>query len=97
MFSANLNLSNTFSSALSYTISNHQYPNLGAGISFRSGIFQFYILSDRIPLMWNKIKINKNTTIRIPSRWNTVSFRLGMNLVFGYGNKKADNPMLNVE
>ena len=96
-FSGNVNLSNTFSSGLSYTISRHQYANLGAGIAFRSGIFQFYILSDRIPFMWNKIKIDKTNTIRIPSHWNTVNFRLGMNLVFGNGNKKTDKPMLNLE
>ena len=96
MFSGNINLSNKFSSGLSYTISNHQYANFGAGMSFRSGIFQFYILSDRIPLMWNKIKIDRNTTIRIPSRWNTVNFRLGINLVFGNRNRKTDKPMLNV-
>ena len=95
--SANLNLGNAFSTSLSYTAENHQYDNIGAGLAFRAGIVQFYLASDRIPIMWNKIK-NDNSTIVIPANWNTVNLRLGMNLVFGNRNKKKnDKPMIQVE
>ena len=96
-FSANVNLSSAFSSSLSYTISNYQIDHLGAGIAFRTGIFQFYILSSRIPIMWDKIRIDKTSTIIIPSNWNIINIRLGMNLVFGDAKKKADKPMMVVE
>lgn len=96
-FSANLNLGNAFSTSLSYTLSNHRYDNLGAGFSFRTGVFQFYMLTDRIPFTWNRIK-TENSTISIPSNWNTAKVRFGMNLVFGNKvKKKDDKPMMPVE
>lgn len=95
--SANINLGNALSTTLSYTAENHQYDNLGAGLAFRAGIAQFYLVTDRIPIMWNKIKDKKNTII-LPANWNTINLRLGMNLVFGNGQKKKDDkPMIEVE
>jgi hypothetical protein len=95
--SANINLGNVFSTSFSYTAANHRYDNLGAGLAFRAGIVQFYLISDRIPVMWNKIK-NKNSTVVIPANWNTFNLRLGMNLVFGNRIKeKSDKPMILVE
>ena len=96
-FSANVNLSNKFSSSLSYTVASNKYNNLGAGIAFRTGIFQFYLLSDRIPVMWDKIKIDPDNSFILPSRWNTINLRLGINLVFGDSERKVDKPMLMVE
>jgi hypothetical protein len=95
-FSANVNLGNAFSTSLSYTAANHRFDNLGAGLSFRTGFFQFYILTDRIPISWNKIIIdNGKSKILLPSTWNTVNLRFGMNLVFGNRIKeKHDKPML---
>ena len=95
--SANLNIGNVFSATLSYTAENHRYDNLGAGIAFRAGVTQFYILSDRVPVTWTRIKDNSSNVI-IPSNWNTVNIRLGMNIVIG--NKvieKNDKPMVIVE
>jgi hypothetical protein len=95
--SANLNLGSSFSTSLSYTAENRRYDNLGAGLAFRAGVAQFYLLSDRIPLIWNRIKDNKSDFI-IPASWNTINLRLGMNLVFGNRVKeKSDKPMLLVE
>jgi len=97
-FSANANFSNAFSSSLSYTLANNRYDNLGAGIAFRAGIFQFYALADRIPLVWDKLKVDKENTIPIPAGWNTINLRLGMNIVFGNSTrKKEDKPMVVVE
>lgn len=95
--SANLNLNNMLSASIAYTAANNRYDNLGAGLAFRAGIFQFYMLADRIPLMWNKIK-SDNSTIPLPANLNTINLRLGMNLVFGNRSKKKDDkPMVRVE
>jgi Family of unknown function (DUF5723) len=95
--SANINLGSALSTSLSYTAENHQYDNLGAGLAFRAGVAQFYLLTDRIPLMWNKIKNNSSNFI-LPANWNTFNLRLGMNFVFGNRPKeKNDKPMILVE
>jgi hypothetical protein len=95
--SANINLGNALSASLSYTAENYQYNNLGAGLAFRAGIAQFYLVTDRIPIMWNRITDDK-TNIIIPANWNTFNLRLGMNLVFGNKPKeKNDKPMIQVE
>jgi hypothetical protein len=92
--SANVNFRNAFSTSISYTAANHRYDNLGFGLAFRPGIFQFYIISDRIPVMWNKIQ-SDNSTIPIPASWNAVNLRIGMNLAFGNRmKKKNDKPMI---
>lgn len=95
--STNLNLGNAFSTSLCYTIANHQFDNLGAGLAFRPGIFQFYFLADRIPVTWNKIIVDKST-IPLPTSWNTINLRLGMNIAFGNKvKKKNDKPMVKVQ
>ena len=95
--SANLNIGNAFSTSFTYTMANNQYDNLGAGIAFRPGIFQFYLLADRIPVTWNKLE-SGNSTIPIPASVNTINLRLGMNIAFGNkAKKKQDKPMLKVE
>lgn len=95
--SANLNITNAFSASLGYTAENYKYDNLGAGISFRAGVTQFYLITDRIPVEWDKLK-NNNNTILLPANWNTINFRIGMNLVFGNKEQeKKDRPMVQVE
>jgi hypothetical protein len=95
--SANLNLGNAFSTSISYTAENHQYDNLGAGLAFRTGVTQFYFITDRIPIMWNKIK-DDNSSFMLPTKWNTINLRMGLNIVFGNRVKeKNDKPMLMVE
>ncbi len=102
--SANVNLGNALSTTLAYTAANHRYDNLGLGLAFRGGWFQFYFLADRIPVTWNKIIAEDldtpfgNNAIPIPSSWNTIHLRLGMNLCFGNNvKKKADKPMVVVK
>lgn len=95
--SANLNLGNALSTTVSYTAANHRYDNIGAGLAFRAGFFQFYLLTDRIPLTWNKIN-NGDSSFVIPSSWNNFNLRLGMNLVFGNRiKKKNDKAMVECE
>jgi hypothetical protein len=96
--SGNVNLTNALSTSLSYTATNHRFDNIGVGMALRVGIFQFYLLSDRIPIMWNKIKVDTNSTFVLPANWNTINLRLGMNLVFGNKiKKKDDKPMVECE
>jgi hypothetical protein len=96
--SANVNFGNAFSTTLAYTAMNSRYDNIGFGMSFRTGWFQFYLLADRIPVTWNKIKTDSKTTIPLPESWNTVQARLGMNLCFGNKlKKKNDKPMVIVQ
>jgi len=87
--SGNLNLGNAFSTSLCYTAANHRFDNLGAGLAFRAGIFQFYMLSDKIPVQFNRIK-SKNSDIMLPASWNTINLRLGMNITFGNRMKKKE-------
>jgi Family of unknown function (DUF5723) len=95
--SANINLGNALSTSISYTAENYQYDNLGAGLAFRAGVAQFYLVTDRIPIMWNRIT-NDNSNIILPANWNTINLRLGMNLVFGNRlNEKKDKPMILME
>ncbi|MGD0342383.1 MAG: DUF5723 family protein [Bacteroidales bacterium] len=96
--SANVNFGNAFSTTLAYTAMNSRYDNIGFGMSIRLGLFQFYLLADRIPVIWDKVIFNKKTTIPLPDSWNTVQARLGMN--FDFGNKikkKNDKPMVVVK
>ena len=94
-FSGNVNLSNLFSFSLGYSFQNQRADNLGAGIAFRAGIFQFYFVSDRIPVSWDKLIIDDNSSVTIPSNWNTINMRLGMNLSFGNKvSKKNDKSII---
>ncbi|HKK41965.1 MAG TPA: DUF5723 family protein [Bacteroidales bacterium] len=95
--SANASLGNVLSASLSYTMTNHRYDNLGAGLAVRAGWAQFYVMTDRIPVTWNRIK-SDNSDIILPASWNTINLRLGMNLVFGNRVKtKKDKPMVTVQ
>jgi opacity protein-like surface antigen len=95
--SANVNIRNVFSTTIAYTAMNHRYDNLGFGIAFKPGWFQFYLLADRIPVSWNKLIID-GSTIPLPASWNTFHLRFGMNLAFGNRvEKKKDKPMIVVQ
>jgi hypothetical protein len=95
--SANANFGSSFSGSLSYTAMNHSYDNVGAGLAFRAGIFQFFMLTDMIPFAWNKI-ISDNNSIPVPASFNTINLRFGMNLVFGNKmNEDHDKPIVTLE
>jgi hypothetical protein len=93
--SANANIGNLFSTSLSYTAANHSYDNLGVGLAFRIGIMQFYTVADKIPIKYNRIMTDNSPDILLPESWNTLNFRIGMNLAFGNRiKKKNDKPMM---
>jgi hypothetical protein len=95
--SANANIGTSFSASLSYTAINNSYDNIGAGLAFRAGFVQFYMLTDMIPFSWNKIIVD-NGSVPLPVSFNTLNLRLGMNLVFGNRIKEEhDKPIISVE
>lgn len=100
MLSANANFGTGLSAGLSYTAINHSYDNIGAGLAFRLGMFQFYTIADRIPIMYNRVLFpsdpgEPDINLLLPDKWNTLSFRIGMNLVLGNRVKKrSDRPMI---
>jgi hypothetical protein len=85
---------------LSYTAINRSWDNLGAGLSLRIGPFQFYTVADKIPIMYNKIVLPESEgsstfNLLLPDKWNMLTVRAGMNLVFGNRIKKrSDRPMI---
>lgn len=91
--SGNLNLGNTFSTTLAYTIANRRFDNLGFGLAVRGGFFQFYALVDNIPLRWNEVADGPES-YRLPENWSTVHARLGVNLVFGNREKEKALPVM---
>ena len=96
--SANVNISNAFSFSFGYSLQNQRADNFGAGLAFRAGFFQFYLISDRIPVNWDRLKTGGSSSIVVPANWNTVNLRLGMNLTFGNKvKKKDDKPMIQNE
>ena len=72
-FTAALNrrFTDHFSGSLSYSMINHHFTNVGAGIALNLGALQFYLLSD-----------NWIGTIN-PLSNNTAHFQFGFNLIYG--------------
>jgi hypothetical protein len=92
--SANVNLGNSLSTSICYTAENGRFNNIGAGLAFRFGVVQYYFITEKIPLRLNRINTDSGSII-LPSDWNKMNIRLGMNLVFGNkAKKKHDKPML---
>ncbi|HDR89620.1 MAG TPA: hypothetical protein ENN63_08370 [Bacteroidetes bacterium] len=86
--SANAFLAKFFSLSLSYSMMNHTYDNLGAGVVIKGGPFHFYLITDRIPLNFTKIQATTEDFrdldgFLLPNNFNSVNVRFGLNLVFG--------------
>lgn len=84
-----------FGATVSYTVADRVYDNLGVGLIFRGGPLQMYFMSDRIPVLWNKVK--GDNIPYIPVHLKSANFRLGINLVFGSNQMrklKKDQPFL---
>lgn len=94
--SLNLSPGEAFSTSFSYTIADGVYDNLGLGLSFKAGPFNWYLMSDRIPIYYNKVKAG----YPIPAYARNVNFRMGFNLMFGsvrHRNIYKDKPLLEIE
>ncbi|MGK7394328.1 MAG: DUF5723 family protein [Candidatus Cyclobacteriaceae bacterium M3_2C_046] len=73
--------------SLSYSVNNHSYNNLGAGISFNFSPVQLYFVGDntlRAPLTLATQK-ELNPFLNSTKNFN---LRFGMNLIFGYSKKQ---------
>lgn len=84
--SANLRAGRFFGTTFSYSLLNNEYHDLGLGLMFKPGPFQWYLLFDHIPLTFDK---EKNWGVPVPMYVKAFSFRIGLNLVFGCNPKKA--------
>ncbi|HEX2934151.1 MAG TPA: DUF5723 family protein [Bacteroidales bacterium] len=83
------------SATVSYTVANRMYDNLGVSLTLRTGPFQMYFMSERIPLFWYKVK-GDNIPF-IPYYAKDVNFRMGINFVFGANPRRKlmkDQPFL---
>ncbi|MBN2214476.1 MAG: hypothetical protein JW723_09545 [Bacteroidales bacterium] len=78
-FSANFYPIHMLSATLNYTIMNRTFNNFGAGLALKAGPFNWYIISDNIPLVYAR-EINEN--IILPHKARAVNFRIGFNLLF---------------
>ena len=77
--SANFYPIHAVSASLNYTIMNRTYNNFGIGLALKAGPFNWYIISDNIPLVYAR---DVSSNIILPYKARTVNFRIGFNLVF---------------
>jgi hypothetical protein len=98
--SANFLLAGFMNVSAAYNIMNQSYDNLGIGFSIKGGPFQFYVITDKIPIQFTKIKAATGDFKDLdgwilPSELNSINVRFGLNLIFGCRHKKLlDKPML---
>ena len=85
----------SFNAGITYQVKGNVY--MGGGLMFHFGPLplQFYILTDYAPVYYSTIQIGTDSDVKIPfpERQKSITFRTGLNLVFGrhgYVNK----PML---
>ena len=78
--SANFYPIHAVSASLNYTIMNRTFNNFGIGLALKAGPFNWYLISDNIPLVYAR-EVSSN--IILPYKARTVNFRIGFNLVFG--------------
>jgi hypothetical protein len=90
-FSGNINIGNTFSTTLAYTIANQRYDNFGFGLAVRGGFTQFFAVVDNIPVRWTHVTSGESS-FRIPENWHTLHARIGLNFVFGNREREETLP-----
>ncbi|MFH2142028.1 MAG: DUF5723 family protein [Bacteroidota bacterium] len=76
------NIKKWFSATITYSIINNAFMNMGAGVIFKAGPAQFYLVSDNVLApIW-------------PQSTRDFNIRMGINLLFGC-NKKVSSTMIN--
>jgi hypothetical protein len=73
------------SASFSYTIMNNKFNQIGAGIALGNRVAQFYFITDNIVLRWTK---DFQSSYFWPYNARMVSFRFGINLLFGCRQKE---------
>jgi hypothetical protein len=95
--SLNLTHRQWFGYTLSYTIADGMFDNIGMGLVSKLGPLQWYIIIDRIPLVYQK---NTGGGIPyIPKYAQSANFRTGLNIVFGNRRKikvDKDKPFVDI-
>jgi hypothetical protein len=86
-FSLNFYPANAFLLTLSYTIADQMYDNFGVALSSKLGPLQWYIMSERIPLYYDKDK----SGAYIPAYAKNINLRFGVNIVMGKKRHKRTN------
>jgi hypothetical protein len=69
---------------LSYSIMNNRYDQLGFGLAIGNNPVQFYLVTDHIPVFYVR---DRSTGVIWPYNAQTMNIRLGVNLLFGCGEK----------
>ena len=77
----NSNLTNWLSAHLTWSIANGYAGNLGFGLSARTAIFNWYIVTDSF------------TNMIYPQKMKNLNLRMGCNIVFGYKKIKSNASM----
>lgn len=62
-----------------YNIMYHSADNLGLGLMFKGGPFQFYFVTDKIPFVWAR---ETTSSVVFPYKSRSLSLRFGFNLMF---------------
>ena len=70
---------------LNYTIMNRTFNNFGFGMALKAGPFNWYIISDNLPLVYAR-EVSSN--IILPHKARAVNLRVGFNLVFACQKEK---------
>jgi len=78
--SANFRPFNFINASFSYSVLNKEYYNLGFGLSFKPGPFNWYVIGDTYPLVVSK----GGTPLPVHSK----GFRIQMGFNFAFGTKK---------
>lgn len=85
--SANFKPWRIFSAALSYSLLDGEWHNLGLATNFNFGPVNYYLALDQIPLLYAT-----GGGAMIPTRTRGANFSMGLNYVFGYKPKKIKEP-----
>ncbi|OFY78679.1 MAG: hypothetical protein A2281_11185 [Bacteroidetes bacterium RIFOXYA12_FULL_38_20] len=81
--SGQANLKKWVSLSLSYAVTNNTFKNLGLGIMLKAWRMQFYFVGDNLLGTWQIIRQDGEFSGVMPYTMRYVSFRFGMNLIFG--------------
>ncbi|MBN2349361.1 MAG: hypothetical protein JXJ22_11010 [Bacteroidales bacterium] len=95
-FSTNLKLGKVLNLSASYSLMNNSYKTIGVGLASKLGPFNFYLISDHIPLTYAKAS-SSDIPIPIPHETSAFNLRFGFNLVFGCNKEKkieSDKPLI---
>lgn len=77
---------NWFNMSLSYSVLNGRMSNLGAGIGLRTGLVNWFVSADYLPLYYANLPISSTTkTYNLPTAYNAkgINFAIGVNIVLG--------------